>query len=279
MGRGDVGPSQILDFHGLLAETEFPALMRDVLALLSAAYAYPVDVEFTANFGPDGDFRLNILQCRPLQTRGLGAAVAAPLPTDPGRCLFCIKGNFMGGNVRIQLDFVIYVRPHAYLALSDQQRYAVARHIGKLNSVLSDKAMMLLGPGRWGTTTPALGVPLRFAELCNMAVIGGGVTGGRVLPGALLRQSLLPGPGGVRDLLRSDLRWSGWRELPSGADPGPAEPGGLPVARGCAVRRRDPCRGAVGHGGVLRHPRAGGLVPVMARHRLSAPLARRARGG
>ena len=31
---------------------------------------------------------------------------------------------------------------------------------------------MLIGPGRWGTTTPALGVPLRFAELCNMAVIG-----------------------------------------------------------------------------------------------------------
>ena len=172
MGRGDVGPSQILDFHGLLAETEFPALMRDVLALLSAAYAYPVDVEFTANFGPDGDFRLNILQCRPLQTRGLGAAVAAPLPTDPGTCLFCTKGNFMGGNVRIPLDFVIYVRPHAYLALSEQQRYAVARHIGKLNSALSDKAVMLLGPGRWGTTTPALGVPLRFAELCNMAVIG-----------------------------------------------------------------------------------------------------------
>ena len=31
---------------------------------------------------------------------------------------------------------------------------------------------MLLGPGRWGTTTPMLGVPVRFAEISNMAIIG-----------------------------------------------------------------------------------------------------------
>lgn len=30
---------------------------------------------------------------------------------------------------------------------------------------------MLIGPGRWGTTTPSLGVPVHFSELCNMAVL------------------------------------------------------------------------------------------------------------
>jgi hypothetical protein len=28
-----------------------------------------------------------------------------------------------------------------------------------------------MGPGRWGTTTPSLGVPVHFSELCNMAAI------------------------------------------------------------------------------------------------------------
>ena len=30
---------------------------------------------------------------------------------------------------------------------------------------------MLIGPGRWGTTTPSLGVPVHFSELCNTAVL------------------------------------------------------------------------------------------------------------
>jgi len=30
---------------------------------------------------------------------------------------------------------------------------------------------MLIGPGRWGTTTPSLGVPVHFNEISNMSVI------------------------------------------------------------------------------------------------------------
>ena len=30
---------------------------------------------------------------------------------------------------------------------------------------------MLIGPGRWGTTTPSLGVPVRFAEIHNITVL------------------------------------------------------------------------------------------------------------
>jgi hypothetical protein len=164
--------SYILDFRGLLTRTEFPELMRDTLTLLSTAYGHPVDVEFTANLTADGDLRVNILQCRPLQTRGVGTPVAIPRLDDVTDCVFCGTGNFMGGNVRIPLDHIVYVRPAEYLALAEQDRHAVARHIGKLNAALKGTSTMLIGPGRWGTTTPALGVPLRFAELCNMAVIG-----------------------------------------------------------------------------------------------------------
>ena len=31
---------------------------------------------------------------------------------------------------------------------------------------------MLLGPGRWGTTTPSLGVPVSFAEINHISVLG-----------------------------------------------------------------------------------------------------------
>jgi len=170
-GRGEAVTTHLLDFRRVLAETEFPQVMRDVLATVSAAYEHPVDVEFTANFTPDGRFRVNLLQCRPLQTRGAGAPV--PMPAEePADCLFASHGSFMGGNVRIPVDHVAIVRPAEYLDLDQQDRYEVARLIGRVGAALRDSSVMLLGPGRWGTSTPALGVPVRFSEISRMAVLG-----------------------------------------------------------------------------------------------------------
>ena len=77
----------------------------------------------------------------------------------------------MGGNVHLGIDYVVYVDTQSYLNSSDQEKYGVARTIGQINNLLKDKSVMLIGPGRWGTTTPSLGVPVSFAELCNMSVI------------------------------------------------------------------------------------------------------------
>ncbi len=41
--------------------------------------------------------------------------------------------------------------------------------MGDLNRLLRDQNAILIGPGRWGTTTPSLGVPVRFAEINHFA--------------------------------------------------------------------------------------------------------------
>jgi len=163
--------SYLLDFKKLFTKTNFTILMREILTLLSKAYAYPVDIEFTANFNKDNEFKVNILQCRPLQTKGLGKAVKIPKLKDIEDCFFSTKGNFMGGSVRLPIDYVVFVRAGAYLKLSEREKYQVARQIGLINHKMKDKNAMLVGPGRWGSTTPSLGVPVSFAELCNMKVL------------------------------------------------------------------------------------------------------------
>ncbi|MDR0293675.1 MAG: PEP/pyruvate-binding domain-containing protein [Oscillospiraceae bacterium] len=170
LGREYVRPPQIADFKKLLTETDFPSFMRTVLDSLKKEYGYPVDIEFTTNFTAGGDFRFNLLQCRPLQTKGLGAAVKIPKP-ETDSVFFAAAGNFMGGNARLPLDYVIFVKAGEYLALSERDKYMTARLIGTLNQALKGKNTLLAGPGRWGTTTPSLGVPVHFSELCNMAAI------------------------------------------------------------------------------------------------------------
>ncbi|MDO4555083.1 MAG: PEP/pyruvate-binding domain-containing protein [Lachnospiraceae bacterium] len=169
---GRKGPvPHILSFRKLLTKTDFPATMQTMLKTLSKTYNYPVDIEFTVNFSPDGDYKINILQCRPQQVKGIGRKVEIPLLTSMDKCIFYTEGNFMGGNVTYPIDYVIYVKPKEYLALSEPDRYGVARAIGDLNQALKEDYSLLIGPGRWGTSTTALGVPVNFSDICNMNAI------------------------------------------------------------------------------------------------------------
>jgi hypothetical protein len=161
---------QILDFKKLLSQTEFPANAAKLLKTLEKAYDYPVDIEFTANFNPEGKYKINLLQCRPLQTKGPGKAVNIPKPSQDN-IFFSSTGHFRGGTVRIPLDYVILVKAQDYLALADRDKYQAARVVGMLNQNLKGHNIMLIGPGRWGTTTPSLGVPVHFSELNNVSAL------------------------------------------------------------------------------------------------------------
>ena len=163
----------VLDFRKLLAETQFPGFARKVMQSIEKAYDYPVDIEFTANFNQEGNFKFNLLQCRPLQTKRAGKFpqdVRIPKPVKEN-IFFSSSGNFMGGNVRMSPDYIIFVKAEEYLSLSERDKYQAARIIGMLNQKLKGSSIMLIGPGRWGTTTPSLGVPVHFSELCNMTVM------------------------------------------------------------------------------------------------------------
>jgi pyruvate,water dikinase len=172
MGYANIKKPYIIDFETIMKDTDFPQLMREMLTRLSKVYDYPVDIEFTVNFTENKKYKVNLLQCRPLQTRGLGKAVAIPALESNQDCFFASQGNFMGGNVRLPIDFVVFVQARPYLRLNNQSQYSVARQIGLINKALKGENVLLMGPGRWGTTTPSLGVPVHFTELCNMTAIG-----------------------------------------------------------------------------------------------------------
>lgn len=171
LGYRDKPVPYTLNFKKLLSQTAFPDVMKKLLQLLSEKYEYPVDIEFTGNFTSETTFKFNLIQCRPLQTKGLGKTVEIPTLHNPADCLFYSTGNFMGGNIRLSIDYVIFVDAKEYLACTEQNKYSVARQIGALNQILKDKPSMLIGPGRWGTTTPSLGVPVHFTELSHMSII------------------------------------------------------------------------------------------------------------
>lgn len=164
----------LLTFEKLLSETTFAKLMQRMLKALENKYKYPVDVEFTVNLARDDVPKINLVQCRPLQTRGFEKGVQIPQDLTADRVLFQSEGHFMGGNVVQPVRCVIWVDPAGYCLLPLTDKYEIARMVGRLNKKICDQQNMptlLMGPGRWGTTTPSLGIPVGFSEINNISIL------------------------------------------------------------------------------------------------------------
>ncbi len=162
----------VLTFAPLFRTTDFAAKMRRMLEQLRAAYGTEVDVEFTANFTADG-YKLNLVQCRPFQTTADGQPTT-PLPElrEPD-ILMDAHGAVIGPNRAVALDWIVYVVPESYGRLPDRARFSVARAVGKIlhQRELAAGSTLLIGPGRWGTKSPSLGVPVSFPEINSVSIL------------------------------------------------------------------------------------------------------------
>ncbi len=163
----------VLTFEKLFKDTPFVTDVREMLSVLQDAYGWPVDVEFTANFVGDGH-KVNLVQCRPLQVQGGGAITDPPDDIPEDREILRAAGAVIGPAQITRLDRIVYVVPDAYSQLSIRDRHGVARLIGELchlDTGPDRPAVMLVGPGRWGTTTPSLGVPVKFFDINTVRMI------------------------------------------------------------------------------------------------------------
>jgi hypothetical protein len=174
----DASSALRLDFEGLFKNSDFCTRMRMLLAALETAYEHPVDVEFTVNVVAAGDraYRINLVQCRPFKVKIVGAGDIGLRPTSIPDTKFFLRsdGPIVGRSLAAKVDRLVYVSSEAYTNLNEQERYAIARLVGRLAHLPSgkkDPVVMLVGPGRWGTSTPAMGVPVSFNDIKGVTVL------------------------------------------------------------------------------------------------------------
>jgi hypothetical protein len=158
--------------ENLLRNEEFVGSIKKILSCVQAEYNYPVDIEFALNTSEDGRLVINLLQCRPLQVGGSGIRVAIPEGLSDKDTYFRLTGGTMGGAYYQKIDNVVIIDPQLYYEYPYNQKPGIARVIGQINQYFkdSDKAVMLMVPGRIGTSSPELGVPVSFAEISNMSI-------------------------------------------------------------------------------------------------------------
>jgi len=162
----------LITFDRLLTETPVAKDLRSMLEILESTYDHPVDIEFTLNFLSDGSYRINLLQCRTFQIRREIGGMS-PAVQETGTTLLAAHGAVIGVSREQPLSRIVYIVTEKYAVLPEQTRYAVARLIGKISRShpADDRGLMLIGPGRWGTHSPSLGIPVSFTEISRASVV------------------------------------------------------------------------------------------------------------
>ncbi len=175
LGGGLEAEKMVLTFDNLLKNTRFPALMKAILKKLERAYKTPVDMEFAVEVIPNypqPDFKIYILQCRPLMEQAYLENVAYPRNLSEDDIIFTTHKWMASGRVS-DINYVVYVDPDAYNALNDYAAKAeIGRAVSRINKALEDETFILLGPGRWGSSNIDLGVKVTYADIYNTRILG-----------------------------------------------------------------------------------------------------------
>ena len=163
----------VLTFDGVIKKTPFVQLMKTMLQRLENVYHFPVDIEFTADIITDAkqpSVRVKLLQCRPQSQYAPNTKITLPTNIPDSDKIFSSDRLVPSGAVS-HIRYIVYVSPEKYITADPTVKLELARVIGRINKCLEGQTFILMGPGRWGSTNPDLGVHITYADINNTRVL------------------------------------------------------------------------------------------------------------
>jgi hypothetical protein len=167
---------RLVRFAQVLEHGAFPLaeILQALLAHCAEAMGGPIEIEFAGNLGSEQDAaqgepaRFAFLQLRPLALAWSGEAVE--IEDAPAESLLCRSQRVLGnGRLADIRDIVAVDRERFQRARSPEAALEVARFDALLRG--ERRPYLLIGVGRWGSSDPALGLPVQWHQIAGARVI------------------------------------------------------------------------------------------------------------
>ncbi len=162
---------RLVTFSGVLQHEVFPLaeLLRMTMKYGAEAMRRPVEIEFACNIDNDRTGQLYLLQIRPIVDAKLSVDEDVAAIADEV-CLLR-SHNALGHGVTEDLTDVVYVKTGDAFSAADNP--AIAAEIARINQQYLDteRKYILVGPGRWGSSDPWLGIPVKWPHISAARVI------------------------------------------------------------------------------------------------------------
>ena len=163
--------ARLITFAPILKNEVLP--LSEILNALSAlgkeAMGSNIEMEFACDYdAQSGAAAFNILQMRPMVSRSqLKKVTFRDLKREN---LLCLSPKALGNGAHRDICDLIYVIPEKFDALKTRD---IAAEIGELNAKLraEGRSYIVIGPGRWGSSDPSLGIPVKWNHISGSRII------------------------------------------------------------------------------------------------------------
>jgi CheY-like chemotaxis protein len=163
---------RVITFSNILQHKTFP--LADILITLleigQREMNNPIEIEFAANLEtPPGTPKIfNFLQIRPIvHTEETHHINIDHIKTED---TIIYSESALGNGVFKGIHDLVYIKPDSFNAANNK---SVAIEIEKINSIFvkQGNGYVLIGPGRWGSTDPWLGIPVKWPQISSARII------------------------------------------------------------------------------------------------------------
>lgn len=172
----DFGPGRkVVTFANVLNHGVFP--LADIIEFMLTTGQYemgrPVEIEFAGNIDPDAmrsekKGTVYWLQIRPIvDTKEM---LDDKLLDVPDKDLILRSETALGHGVMDNVRHIVYVKPSTFNSSANQE---TAQEVERINKDFTSRDIpyILIGPGRWGSSDPALGIPVRWSQITGARLI------------------------------------------------------------------------------------------------------------
>ena len=163
---------RVITFNRILKYGSFPLadIIRDMLRMGEQEMRCPVEIEFAVNMDvPAGEMQIfNLLQIRPIIRNEESAKLDWSKMNTEGAIVY--SQNALGIGLMRDIRHVVYMKFDKFSTLYTKQ---MADELYEINNRMRElgSEYVLIGTGRWGSSDPNLGVPVKWAHISCARVI------------------------------------------------------------------------------------------------------------
>jgi len=163
---------RIITFANVLQHRLFPLaeILSTLLDLGQKEMNNPIEIEFAANLEtPPGAPKIfNFLQIRPIVHTDETSVISLVNIKREGTIVF--SESALGNGMFKGIRDLVYIKPESFNPAKNKD---IAVNIERINSefVKQGSGYILIGPGRWGSTDPWLGIPVRWPQISAARII------------------------------------------------------------------------------------------------------------
>lgn len=161
---------KIVSFVNVLQHDIFPLadILQQVLKIGQEEMGRAIEIEFAAELKGVGKGDFYLLQIRPIvQNKELQSEDLSQIKPEEE---ILHSTNVLGHGIINDVYDIVYVKTKNFNAANNTQ---IVMEIDALNDAFlkMDKSYILIGPGRWGSSDPWLGIPVKWSQISNARVL------------------------------------------------------------------------------------------------------------